>query len=212
MYFQKLAYQLGYEFALQGHVKTARAPAGAGIDDLQALRDDYYGELMQEYNPTLAQQRDQLRQRGGTVGSLAGLVWAGDDDSMSGSMAKMLGGRVVGEYLGGLGADRLTEEETPWQRMTPAQQNALQREYMEYFRRMETPNEAEQRRDAKVQGGILGGLGGAGLGALIGGLVKRPGLGALIGLPTGAAAGVGLGSMRGVNEYPSLDEIGDFGQ
>jgi len=92
--------------------------------------------------------------------------------------------------------------------MTLEDENELKKVFLENFRLGEIPTEDEQRRAARVGGGVLGGIGGTALGASIGALFKRPGLGALIGAPTGAAAGVGLGSLRGTNKYPSLDEVG----
>ncbi len=221
----KIAYERGYRKSVRNFLKTAyndmgtgygRAPEGMSIEDLQAIRDDYYGEMNDIWNPTLAQQRTQLRNRAGGAGSLAGLALTGGDlmggDHSSGTMLKSLaamgGGRMAGEFLGGLGADKMTEEETDWQRMTPAQQNVLRNEYLENFRRKEIPNAPEQKRDAMIGGGLLGSVGGTALGAGLGAIFKRPGLGALLGLPIGAGAGVGLGSLRGTREYPSLEEIG----
>lgn len=208
----KQAYQAGVQHALsEAFSKQARAPEDMSIEDLQALRDDYFGSMNEEYNPTLAQQREAVRQHAGTAGSLAGMAVGetlGDEDSPWGPVIGSMGGRLVGEYLGGRGADKMVEEETPWQRMSPAQQKQLVGRYLEKFRRYEIPAPREQRRDAMVGGGLLGGLGGTALGAGLGLLAGRPGLGALIGAPVGVGAGVGLGALRGIRKYPTLEQIG----
>ena len=198
----KLAYELG--------VKLALRPSDVSVEDLQAYRDHYLGEMHEEYNPTLTQQRDALHQRGRATGSLiGGALYGGnsDDPNILGAMASSTGGAFLGDYLAGHAADKMTEEETPWQRMTPALRNAHRRDAMETFRRLEIPDPGEQRTDAMGGGGILGGAGGALLGAGLGMLAKKPGVGALLGLPVGAGIGVGLGSMREGKDYPSLDEV-----
>jgi len=215
---KKIAYELGFRCALETFSKTARAPANTSVDDLRALRDEYLDELRSEYDPSVAEQRERLMRQFGTGGETVGGVVGselgrgkGDDDDYyrrrGYETAGQVGGNLLGQYLGSRAADSMVNEETPWKRMTPAQQNRLTREYLDYFRHMEIPTAEEQRHAAMVGGGLLGGAGGGLLGAGIGALAGRPGLGALLGVPTGAAAGVGLGTLRGINEYPSLEEI-----